>query len=404
MEITHCALLHRARTGYVWKPVVCRGLRSPPAMPAPTPPVPPSDHPVPETEPVRVSVAQFDRERHPNLGTLQAVELREGPRSRREARYTVIRSSHTGAVKHDAVTIKSFKRREGEWREDLAHSITLSSEGDIDEIQRLVDFVTAARSGGGSEQSADYLVVTTPAGGVDPVAIQRALRTLSASGRVDVLADVLEGVIGDPEMLRALARRAQQTPDSFTEAAAALNLATFHQAIRKLKSLVAKQDVLESEFHVLLQANPWMFGSEYSELLERRRWTRDEQHDFMLRRTTDGYLEVIEIKTPLNGAPLFQLDKSHNSYYASSVLSKVIGQVEKYIEELDASRNAIVASDGEDTAKIRAKIVIGRTGDAEQVKALRRFNSHLHRIEIITFDQLVRIAQKVTSYLWQALR
>ncbi len=47
-----------------------------------------------------------------------------------------------------------------------------------------------------------------------------------------------------------------------------------------------------------------MFGSEYSELLDRRRITRDEQADFLLRRTTDGYIELIEIKTPLRGQPL----------------------------------------------------------------------------------------------------
>ena len=46
-----------------------------------------------------------------------------------------------------------------------------------------------------------------------------------------------------------------------------------------------------------------MLGSEYSELLDRRTWTRDDNVDFMLRRTADNYLEVIEIKTPLGGAP-----------------------------------------------------------------------------------------------------
>ncbi|MFM7370106.1 MAG: Shedu anti-phage system protein SduA domain-containing protein, partial [Sphaerospermopsis kisseleviana] len=145
--------------------------------------------------------------------------------------------------------------------------------------------------------------------------------------------------------------------------------------------------------------NPWMFGSEYSAILDRRTWTRDEQQDFVVRRTTDNYMEIIEIKTPLEGKPLFIYDKSHKSYYPAVELSKVIGQVQNYLEKLDGDRNSILANDGEDTNKIRAKIIIGRDGDKDQQKALRRLNGHLYRIEIITFDQLLRIAQNVLNYL-----
>lgn len=84
-------------------------------------------------------------------------------------------------------------------------------------------------------------------------------------------------------------------------------------------------------------------------------------------------------------------------------LSKVIGQVEKYLEKLDAARNSILANDHEDTAKVRAKVIIGRDGDEHQRQALRRFNGHLHRIEILTFDQLPRIARRVLQYLENAM-
>lgn len=54
--------------------------------------------------------------------------------------------------------------------------------------------------------------------------------------------------------------------------------------------------------------------SEYSELVDRRTLTCDEQQDFVVRRTVDGYLEIIEIKTPLKGRALFRYDRSHNTY------------------------------------------------------------------------------------------
>ena len=77
----------------------------------------------------------------------------------------------------------------------------------------------------------------------------------------------------------------------------------------------------------------------------------------------------------------------------------LLGQVQKYIEELDAGRYEIKARDGEDANKARAKIIIGRDGDEAQRQALRRFNGHLHRIEILTFDHLCRTAGRVVSYL-----
>jgi predicted Mrr-cat superfamily restriction endonuclease len=101
----------------------------------------------------------------------------------------------------------------------------------------------------------------------------------------------------------------------------------------------------------------------------------------------------------MNGDNLFIYDTSHQSYYAGSKLSAVIGQVQKYIEELDAERYTIMSKDGEDTNKIRAKIIVGRDNDNTQQQALRRFNGHLHRIEVLTFDQLSRIAGRVVGYL-----
>jgi hypothetical protein len=42
-------------------------------------------------------------------------------------------------------------------------------------------------------------------------------------------------------------------------------------------------------------------------------------------------------------------------------------------------------------------VIIGRDGEVDQQKAHRNFNGHLHRIEVLTFDQLLRIADRVLS-------
>ena len=184
--------------------------------------------------------------------------------------------------------------------------------------------------------------------------------------------------------------------ETLSHIATASRLIQYERAVSELQILIEDPSTAEKEFQNLLDANPWMFGSEYSELLPRRTWTRDDQLDYMLRRTADDCLEIIEIKTAFD-TPLFIHDTSRGVFYPSAKLSPVIGQVTRYIEEVERNRDSILANDGYETLKIRAVAVIGRDGGLAQVKALRSLNSHLHRIEIITFDQLLRIATRVVS-------
>ena len=93
--------------------------------------------------------------------------------------------------------------------------------------------------------------------------------------------------------------------------------------------------------------------------------------------------------------PLFNHDKSHDSYYASAKLSLVIGQVYRYIEEVERNRDSIIAQDKIDPLKIRARVIIGVDGSEAEQAALRIMNSHLPvRSEIVTYDQLLRVAKR----------
>lgn len=352
--------------------------------------------------PLRVRSTQIDRRKFPDINKINSVMLSDGPRARKEATFILVTDRHTGELHHDGVTIKTYRKHKGKWSKDRLHSITLSSEVG-DELQTLIDFVRTCRSESIPNETGTFVVVEAHGDEQNVAQLQKALNQLPATGKVDVLANVLGHASANPKLVEMLLQRAEKDPLLFAEAAAALNLATYRRAVDDLKKLIETSD-REQDFQKLLGQNPWMFGSEYSELLERRKFTRDENQDFVVRRTADGYIEAIEIKTPLGGMQLFNYDKSHDSYYAGAELSKGVGQVEKYIEELDRCRDAILAKDGEDTCKIRAKIIIGREGDADQLQALRRFNGHLHRIEVMTFDQLLKIAENVLGYISKALR
>jgi len=183
------------------------------------------------------------------------------------------------------------------------------------------------------------------------------------------------------------------TPEAVKNIGVAAKFVEYKAAFNELERLIQIADPSESTYQDHLQKHPWIFGSEYSELLDRRKWTRDDNLDFMLRRTVDNYLEIVEIKTPAT-MPLFNYDKSHDSYYASAKLSQVLGQVNRYIEEVERHRDTIIAKDRIDPLKIRARIIIGKDGDESQQATLRTMNSHLHRVEILTFDQLLRVAKR----------
>jgi hypothetical protein len=74
------------------------------------------------------------------------------------------------------------------------------------------------------------------------------------------------------------------------------------------------------------------------------------------------------------------------------------------MEEIERDRDSIISKDGCDPLKIRSKIIIGRDVDETQVAALRNLNGHLHRIEILTFDQLLKTADRVLSIFVDKLK
>lgn len=338
--------------------------------------------------------------RRTQLPQVNSTVLYEGPRARREIVHYPIHSGNTGAFKGNQIGFRTSHKVAGVWQKEPSKSFTL--EGDA-QIAAAVQFMQAACAGSMPDSSGDFLVVPA-AKGLDASAVQRGLNELSAAGQTDVLTGLLHRLTHERSAAVELLRRVAADPDAYAGAAAMLTYGRYRQALNRLAKLV-EQGCKEQELQTLLSANPWMFGAEYSENLSgHRALTRDTQQDFVLRRTADGYIEVVEIKTPLPGVDLFRFDKSRSSHYAGPELSAAVGQVERYIEELEADRHAILARDGIDTLKVRAKVIIGHDGDEGQRTALRRHNGHLHRVEVLTFDQLIAIARRTTDHLFAAAK
>ena len=333
--------------------------------------------------------------KNPNIGKTEQVVLKEGPRSFRLATVFEILDPEAGELHHYSLRIDSINRKKEGWFYKPEKSIWLDGQ-EPDEIERLFKFLKAHMEGKLTNAKGDLHIISSNEYEKLENLID-LIPNLASPDMVEIVKLIIPRITEASSYLNTFIESFEKSdPNTLEHIEIAARFVKHKKAYERLKSLVESGHNFENDFQKLLSENPWMFGSEYSELLDRRSWTRDDNLDFMLRRTSDNYLEVIEIKTPFSG-PLFIFDKSHESYYASSKLSPVVGQVIRYISEIERSRDSILSKDNCDTLKIRAKIIIGQDGDQYQQEALRNFNAHLHRIEVITFSQLVRIAGRVLN-------
>lgn len=337
---------------------------------------------------------------NPNVGKIVQVELKSGPRTFRLATLLEIMDPTTKQLHHYSLKIDHIDRtkRRG-WFADAERSVRL--EGDSpDEIARLYAFLHSLYEGTLIASSGDLHLIRSE----DYAKLEKVLEAipnLPSADRLELVKTVLAQMEHSPSYAAEfVAAFETSNPETLRHISVASRMVEYKKAYHKLKTMVETGESSEYKLQVHLKENPWMFGSEYSELLNRRNWTRDDSVDYMLRRTVDNYLEIVEIKTPFSDN-LFIHDPSHDCYYPSAKLSPVLGQVIRYVEEVDRDRNSIISRDTEDPLKVRARIIIGRDGPAEHTHALRNLNGHLHRIEVLTFDQLLRIASRVLQVFHQ---
>lgn len=340
--------------------------------------------------------------RNPNIGEVYSTVLKEGPYSSKIAVLFEILDPKSRARHHYSLKLETLNHtKKNGWEVKPERSFLLEGEKP-DEISVLIQFLNAITGEHLPEEAGRYVILKEGEfrSFGDLVAL---LQGVDSTEKAEFLKQVLKELRQEDLDTRELASAlASSDAPVLRKIAIASKLAAYRKAYGDLLRLIQDDATSEQELQQLLEKNPWMFGSEYSELLDRRRWSRDDEHDFMLRRTSDGYLEVVEIKTPFVD-PLFRHDRGRDTYYPSARLSQALGQVMRYIDEVDRARNSIIAKDHEDPLKIRARLILGRDGDEGHQAALRMLNSHLVRIEVLTFDQLARIAEQVLSIFEEEL-
>ena len=333
--------------------------------------------------------------KNPNVGKITQVVLKEGPQAFRIATLMEIINPKTKELHHYSLKIDHINSIKKGWFHKPEKSVRLEG-NDPNEIEKLFKFLSAVYKDSFGDVTGDMHIIS----GSEYAKIENVLEAIpniADNDKLQLVGSILSHLDSEASSFGDFVSALQGSKsETLHHLAAASKMIEYSHAMNKLKLLVEDASTSEATFQKQLEQNPWMFGSEYSEILPRKTWTRDDRLDYMLRKTVDEYLEIVEIKTAFSES-LFLHDNSHDSYYPSSKLSTVLGQVTRYIEEVERNRDSIIAIDGSDPLKIRARIIVGRDGNKEQQKALRNFNAHLHRIEIITYDQLIKIAERVLN-------
>lgn len=322
----------------------------------------------------------------PNCECTQNAIITQGQRTYKVASVLQFRNPDSGQITHREVHFNDFPFRRGtgiQWevRDRLRHWACKD-----DEIERVKAFL----------HSIDETVAPNHYTVIEGRPHPRASELLTLLQDVDT--EHLGGLI------TALAERAHELQtlpglgetDHRRMVASALRASHRTTALNQLQALMAS-GAEERYFQRLLDKNWWMLGGQYVEHVPKRDWTDEENLDMMLKTADSGY-DIIELKR--SNAELFK--RHRNKWIVSSDVNDAVNQAASYISEIDRQRDHFIARYHTDLYKVRAKVLIGTIADDEDAVeskrlALRMYNAHLHHIEVITFDGVVRMCDQIIN-------
>lgn len=329
---------------------------------------------------VEVKMEDNDRLRH-----VAHYPIKSGPRTYKSVNIFEIIASSSGKK------LVSF------WKSRLVEPKTLNVEKetkfecDTDELERLLALL------GKLEEVVEldvgnhiFIEKDSPSG----KALIEAVKNISnedSSEMSELMVELVESVadlqssISDPEEFsNRISKEALDLENLLGYARTSKIVSEFEQLVDDEKDEQSYQDFLEE--------NPWLFGNRYIENTDERKLTRNEEVDFCLA-TIDGYYDVFEIKKPDHKVML--KDSSHDTFYASSELSKAVSQTQNYLKEIELNHGDILRRNEMDMLKPRGTVVIGRNLNSEQREGLRVSNSYLNRIRAVTYDEIISMGQRL---------
>ncbi|MGW3123722.1 Shedu anti-phage system protein SduA domain-containing protein [Streptomyces sp. NPDC001107] len=221
--------------------------------------------------------------------------------------------------------------------------------------------------------------------------LERILR----SRRIDLVDAAAEArkIVTSPEALALLA-----ADDRGQILLRAAELRRRSARLKELRTVVENRTATESDVQRALEGQYWIFGGRFVGEAAHRRLVPGDEVDIPLIRG-DGALHIVELKRAMSlKGPLVK--RHRNAWVPAAQVHEAVGQAVNYLTGLDESRERLRADFGIETRRASALVLVGHPAlhpevpEEEINEALRTFNSHVTRVEVLTYKELLDNAER----------
>ncbi|MET9009713.1 Shedu anti-phage system protein SduA domain-containing protein [Streptomyces olivaceoviridis] len=170
------------------------------------------------------------------------------------------------------------------------------------------------------------------------------------------------------------------------------------ERLKALRAVVEDRAATEADLQRALEGNHWIFGGRFVGEAARRRLVPGDEVDIPLIRG-DGALYVVELKRAMSLTPPL-VKRQRNAWVPAAQVHEAVGQAVNYLVGLDEHRTRIRDEFGIETRRAGALVLVGHPGlhpdvpEREVNEALRTFNSHVTRVEVLTYKELLDNAER----------
>ena len=316
----------------------------------------------------------------PGLLRTEQVLVKEGPLAYKSATLLTFGDKETGEIRKRELRVQTWRARvEGTGFEfDKTENAWHCEDEEIDRLTTLL-LGDARATGNYSLIAADSPLI--------------GMAHLLEQGFVDGhdLAQLTSLIAGTPSLVAALAE---------TNLSSLIELRRHQDGLARLRAVVENPASTEPDIQRVLQAEWWVFGGRFVAPAARRSIAQLDQFDIPLIRS-DGALHVVEIKQ----ANIPRLVERHrNHLIVGPDIHQATNQTINYLRSLDEAQPLIKTTLGIDCRRAFATVVVGHPSfvsgfTEEQVsETIRTYNSHLSRIEVITYKDLLDGAERAIAW------
>ncbi|UUU25912.1 DUF4263 domain-containing protein [Streptomyces sp. DSM 40750] len=221
--------------------------------------------------------------------------------------------------------------------------------------------------------------------------LERILR----DGRIDIEdpAVAARDIVTSPQALALLA--ADDKGQLIIQAAELRRRAA---GLEELRAVVEDPNALERDLQRVLEGQHWIFGGRFVGEAAHRRLVSGDEVDLPLIRG-DGALHIVELKRAMSlKGPLVKRHRS--AWVPAAQVHEAVGQAVNYLVGLDEDRHRIREEFGIETRRAGALVLVGHPAlhpdvpEEEITEALRTFNAHMNRVEVLTYKELLDNARR----------